>query len=269
MFRIGEFSKMGMTTVKTLRYYDEEGLLKPKAIDAFTGYRMYTGDQLTTLHRIQSLRQVGIPIAQVRRILNGEDATVFLQARAAELDDTLREAQDMLSRIHFILEGKQEEQAMSYTATIKHLPACPAYTVDMVMPSFDSYFTVIPALGEKLKAKYPDLKCATPEYCFMINRDREWRETDNHVTYGEAVTKLWPDFDDFHFLEMPALDVVSVMHTGPYEDMEQAFAFAVQWIEANGYTISDDPRCSYIDGIWNKQDSAEWLTEVQIPVTKA
>lgn len=37
MFRIGEFSKLSRTTVKTLRYYDEIGLLKPEATDPQSG----------------------------------------------------------------------------------------------------------------------------------------------------------------------------------------------------------------------------------------
>ena len=40
MYRIGEFSKIGKVTVKTLRYYDEVGLLKPETVNQDTGYRM-------------------------------------------------------------------------------------------------------------------------------------------------------------------------------------------------------------------------------------
>ncbi len=269
MFRIGEFSKMAMTTMKTLRFYDEVGLLKPEAVDGFTGYRMYASAQLTQLHRIQALRQAGLTIDEIRRIVSGDDATAILQQRAAELTDELAQMQDKLSRIEFILKGKQEERIMSYSATVKHIPEQIVYSVDMVLPNFDAYFTEIPALGEKLKSHYPDLKCSTPEYCFVINRDREWKETDNHIEFGEAVTKIKPDFDGIRFHKMPAADVVSVMHKGPYEDMDAAFAFAMQWIEANGYQVADDPRCSYIDGIWNKEDKADWLTEVQIPLRRA
>ena len=39
MFYIGEFSKMGKTTVKTLHHYDRIGLLRPAAVDGATGYR--------------------------------------------------------------------------------------------------------------------------------------------------------------------------------------------------------------------------------------
>lgn len=45
MLKIGDFSKMGKTTVKTLRYYDSIGLLRPKQIDADNGYRWYATDQ--------------------------------------------------------------------------------------------------------------------------------------------------------------------------------------------------------------------------------
>lgn len=52
MLRIGEFSKLAKTTVKTLRYYDKVGLLKPAFTDSVTSYRYYTEEQLETMRRI-------------------------------------------------------------------------------------------------------------------------------------------------------------------------------------------------------------------------
>ena len=86
MFRIGEFSKMTKTTIKTLRYYDEAQLLK--------------------LHRIQSLRQAGLSIEEIRQILSGKDAVPLLEKRRGELMSELTETQHQLSRIQFILHGK-------------------------------------------------------------------------------------------------------------------------------------------------------------------
>ena len=39
MYKIGEFSTLNHITIKTLRYYDEIGLLKPSIVDKYTGYR--------------------------------------------------------------------------------------------------------------------------------------------------------------------------------------------------------------------------------------
>jgi DNA-binding transcriptional MerR regulator len=46
MFSIGEFARLGGVSVRTLRHYDEIGLLRPATVDPDTGYRGYSGTQL-------------------------------------------------------------------------------------------------------------------------------------------------------------------------------------------------------------------------------
>ena len=52
MFKIGEFSKLTQVSIRMLRYYDEIGILKPANVDSFTGYRMYSADQIPLLQKI-------------------------------------------------------------------------------------------------------------------------------------------------------------------------------------------------------------------------
>ena len=52
MFTIGEFSKVTGLTVKTLRFYHEEGLLAPSFVDPQTGYRHYDPGQVETARAI-------------------------------------------------------------------------------------------------------------------------------------------------------------------------------------------------------------------------
>ena len=267
MFRIGEFSKMSKTTIKTLRYYDEIGLLKPEETDKFTSYRLYTTDQLVKLYRIQAFRQAGLTVDEIKLILSGYDAESVLQKRKAELESEIAEGTNRLSRIEFILQGKGENN-MNYDATIKELPGCIAYSKRMTLPNYEAYFEVIPAIGETIGKKYPDLKCATPEYCFIVYLDREYREKDINIEFCEAVDKARPDFDDIKFKEVKPATVVSVLHKGPYAGLSQAYAYTFKWIEENGYTTADYPRESYIDGIWNKESEEDWLTELQIPVVR-
>jgi len=264
MFRIGEFSKMSKTTIKTLRYYDEIGLLKPEEIDKFTSYRYYKTDQLMILHRIQALRQVGLSIDEIKLVLSGHGITAILEKRKAEIESELAEGASQLSRIEFILKG--ENNLMNYAATIKELPECIVYSTKMTLPNYDAYFDVIPEIGERLAKKYPNLKCATPEYCFAVYLDGEYKEKDFSIEFCEAVDKMYQDFDDIKFKTLKSATVVSVMHKGAYEDIGQAYAFALKWIEESGYAAADNPRESHIDGIWNKDNEEDWLTELQIPI---
>lgn len=52
MIKIGGFSKLSFVSIKTLRYYDELGLLKPVRVDDSTGYRYYSAGQSPRLHRM-------------------------------------------------------------------------------------------------------------------------------------------------------------------------------------------------------------------------
>ena len=66
LYRIGMFASMNHVTVKTLRYYDEQGLLKPVSVDTATGYRYYTAGQLPVIHQILVLRNMGFSLEEIK-----------------------------------------------------------------------------------------------------------------------------------------------------------------------------------------------------------
>jgi DNA-binding transcriptional MerR regulator len=72
MVKIGYFSRLSQVPKKTLRYYDQIGLLKPAYVDEFTGYRYYNISQLSRLNRILALKDLGLSLEQIGRILTGE-----------------------------------------------------------------------------------------------------------------------------------------------------------------------------------------------------
>ena len=69
MFRIGAFSQLTGVTIKTLRYYDSVGLLQPAEVDRFTGYRTYTLAQMDRLNRILALKDLGLSLDEIKRVL--------------------------------------------------------------------------------------------------------------------------------------------------------------------------------------------------------
>ena len=73
MYSIGTFSKLTKTTIAALRFYDKEGLLKPAYTDSKSGYSYYLSSQLVTVQKILSLRQIGIPIEQIKIMINTND----------------------------------------------------------------------------------------------------------------------------------------------------------------------------------------------------
>ena len=54
-----------------------------------------------------------------------------------------------------------------------------------------------------------------------------------------------------------------IYHKGSYSELRKGYAALMKWIENNGYEMADNPRESYIDGIWNKDSEEEWLTKIR------
>ena len=268
MYRIGQFSRFTRITIKALRFYEEERLITPNWTDPVTGYRYYTTDQLPRAHKIMSLRQCGFSIPQIRNILAGKNIATYFEERKKELEKEVQESSRQLSSIINYMESLGKDPTSVYEVVIKELPQVLVYSKRMIVESYNSYFTVIPKIGEEIAAANPDLVCVTdPPYCFIIYHDGEYRDHDIDMEFCEAVTDwgIAPPGIVFKIMNhVPR--AACILHRGSYNRLPYAYTAACKWIEDNGYLIADNPRESYIDGIWNKPNEDDWLTELQIPL---
>ena len=70
MLTIGEFAWLSQVTVDALRHYDKLNLLKLAHLDRFTGYRYYSLTQLPRLNLILALKELGLPLSEIGRLLD-------------------------------------------------------------------------------------------------------------------------------------------------------------------------------------------------------
>ena len=262
MLKIGEFSKLSLTTVKALRFYEKEGLLIPASVDEWTGYRFYETAQLETAARIKSFRQLGLSIEEIKSIFSGEDAEKILSAKAENLRKLKTDTELQLSVIEFILEGKE----MKYQVTVKEIPEMIVYSSETVLEKYSDCMQWIPSVGAECLKLNPGLKCAEPPYEFCEYLDGEYKETDIRIRHNEAVNAFGKENEHIKFRTLPAAKVLSIYHKGAYDNIGEAYAYIMEYAEKNGYDVSGLARESYIDGIWNKESVEDWLTEIQLPV---
>ena len=95
MFQIGEFSRIARVTARQLRHYEELGLFKPERIDPETGYRYYSARQLPRLNRILLLKDLGLTLDQIVRLvdknISGEEIHGMLTMKKAQIEQTLHD----------------------------------------------------------------------------------------------------------------------------------------------------------------------------------
>ena len=264
MYKIGEFSKMSKTTIKTLRYYEKEGLLKPTFIDQYTSYRYYESSQLVEISKIISLRQVGLSIKEIKKILDGYDMAEILKTRKKEIENNLIDYNIQLSKINYLL----EEKNMKNEIFIKDIPSYIIYYRDGMIEDFSKITEFVLQAGTECAKANPNLKCITPDYCYISYLDGEYKEKDIKIRYAQAVEKFGNETDSVKFMKSNPIIAVCIYHKGTYNNLRDSYNIILKYIEDNGYKIIDNVRECYIDGCWNKKNEEDYLTEIQFPVKK-
>ena len=119
---IGEFARLSRLSAKALRLYDELGLLPPAQVDPDSGYRWYAAGQLDDARLVASLRQIGVPLAQIQLILSLEPEAAAAQVGAywsgAEADHAAR--RDLAGYLVDRLAGKRN---VMYEVKVRDIPA--------------------------------------------------------------------------------------------------------------------------------------------------
>ncbi len=269
MYTIGEFSKINRITPKTLRYYEQIGLLKPARIDAVTGYRYYSTEQLPMIRKILRLKDLGLSLDEVREfITRPEQATLLLKAQQQRQRRVIEQAESRLARLEeYLITSEGVPEAMGSSVSIKRLPEVTVASMRTVVPGYESYFDIVPKMGEYMGSV--GAICSEPAYCFTIYHDGEYREHDIDVEICEAVIEPCRESEQVKFKTVKEVtQAACLMHTGPYATLRESYNRLFSWIGENGFRVTDSPRESYIHGIWDREDPQQWLTELQIPVTK-
>ena len=264
MYKIGDFSRMSKTTIKTLRYYEKEGLLMPIYVDQNTGYRYYETGQLVELSKIISLRQIGLSIKDIKSILAGYNMEKILNKKKEELKENLILFHIQLSKINYLLEGDN----MKNEIFIKAIPSYIIYYKDGVISDYSKISEFVLQAGTECHKANPNLKCVTPNYCYISYLDGEYKEKDIKIRYAEAVEKTGLATEKVKFMQTDAITAVCIYHKGSYDHLRDSYNIILKYIEDNDYEIIDNPRECYLDGCWNKENENDYLTEIQFPVKK-
>ena len=262
MLKISEFSKLSHLTVKALRYYEKEGLLKPASVDEWSGYRFYETCQLEIAAKIKSYRQLELSIEEIKAIFCGSDVKEILQEKFISLTKEKQTIESRLSIIQSILEDNE----MKYQVTEKVIPEKIVYTAETVLKTYSDSMQWIPSVGQECLKLNPGMKCAEPPYEFCEYPDGEYKETNIRIRHSEAVTTFGKENELIKFKKLPEAKVLSIYHKGAYDKIGEAYAFLMKYAEQNGYTAAGLARECYIDGIWNKESEEDWLTEIQLPI---
>lgn len=230
-YTIGRFADLSGVTAKTLRFYERIGLLTPASVDARTRYRRYAPEQLPQLAAILALRELGIPLAEVKPLVRRRgDASArrsVLERAREELAAALERSRSSLAWVEAGLEDLARPQGS--------LPIVLRKARGLAVASLRSELEAYGDIEEVERA----LRAEEPEGLRGSQAGVVWHRCAHAgVPDGEAFVELrapLPPRSRVQVGRLPGVTVACAYTDGGEAATEEAFAALHRWAALRGY----------------------------------
>ncbi|MFD5829944.1 MerR family transcriptional regulator [Lentzea sp. NPDC060358] len=260
MLTIGEFSRLTHLSVRTLRRYHEAALLEPAVVDESTGYRYYAVDQIPAAQVIHRLRELDVPLGDVRQILRTPDPGVRAALVAGHLH-RLEEALDRTRAAVVSLRRLLRPDPAPLTVELRAEPARTVAAVEAVIGHGDVEAWFAGAMAE-LEAAVGAAATGPAGGCY----DNALFEQERGHALLYLPTDAPPRTGRVHPAVLPAAELAVTTHTGEHDGVEVTYGELGTWVVENAMSVAGPVREVYLVGPRDSGEPAEWRTEIGWPV---
>jgi DNA-binding transcriptional MerR regulator len=264
---IGQFARMSGLGTRTLRFYDEAGILEPAVVDPDNGYRYYNLAQLATATLIVKLRALDIPLGELRLCLSGNEVRMreVLERHRGRLVARLEQNQRDLQELDALLLRK--EFVMTYDVKLKEIPDIAGLVVCVHVDRPEATGPeVVRAFNDHLWPHVMQKGYTQSGPSLFVCRDLEG---ENGAADLEMVVPVAGAVDGAGRVEVAALrggKFAFTVHEGAYQNMGAAYRAVAAWIEARGLELVNQSREVYLVDYRSTNDDHALRTEVMYQV---
>ena len=264
---VGDFSRATHLSVKTLRHYHEVGLLAPATVKPDTGYRYYSAAQIPTAQVIRRLRDLEMPVADVKAVLAAPDAparNALIAAHLGRLEAELAQTRTAVESLRKLLEPPDGPAAIEH----RSVPATAAAAITAVVDRADALAWWQGALGElAATVRAQGLPAAGPGggvFASELFQTDRGQATVFVPVRGRArpVGRVAPAV-------IPAAELAIICHHGPLADADLSYAKLGSYATTREISIDGPLREYYLCGAGDTPEEAEWRTEIGWPIFRA
>ncbi|WP_238598726.1 MerR family transcriptional regulator [Saccharothrix sp. ALI-22-I] len=243
---IGEFARRSRLSVKALRLYERQGLLRPAEIDSGNGYRRYREEQLAGARLVALLRRLDMPLAVVARIVAApeDDRARLVADYWAEVEHRMAVQRGLAAHLRVVLSGGKGLLDM-YEVKQREVPEQVVLTEQrhLLQPALEEW--IGDSMGRLLRAAegYGGTSAAP----FYVYHGEVNDESDGPVEACFPVGTDGPPSGVAARIE-PAHREAYVRLTKAqvvFPQILSAYDAVAVWIKENGFTIHDSPREIY------------------------
>ena len=275
MFKIGDFSRVARVSCRLLRYYDEIGLLKPATIDRDSGYRYYSAAQLPILNRILVLKELGLSLDEIVKVMQANSSSVelrdLLHVRREELARSLAAEQERLRQLDTrIAQIETAGELVADDVLVRSDPTQWLLSTRQILPSFAAAREVIGAVVRAVKKAVP---ADTIGPLMAIAHAPEFEPDHLDAEIGFIVRKpiagvVGDSTLAMRARELPATErLATCVRIGLPEHAHLITGKIGAFVEANGYRLAGPSRELFLQAP-RLDRMAESVVEMQFPIER-
>ena len=264
MLSIGEFSKICMCSTKTLRHYDNIGLLHPTRYNGETGYRYYESQQLFDMLLIQKLKNYGFSLHEIKKLLQAKPESLLdsLMKKYAQCTAHIEMQKALLEQIKTDINILKKGENIMKSALVEiKLIRQPNITIvsireNIAIRDFQSLFAKAYALLEKT-----GYKCLGAPLAIYHSLEFDPENTDVELAFPT-------DASGPHTRVLAGGECAVALYRGSYANLSQVYARLIEWLEEESLVMAAPPYEKYLNSPHEVPED-QLLTEVCFPVRKA
>ena len=264
---IGEFAAAVHLSVKTLRHYHDVGLLEPSEIDPNSGYRYYSYEQIPAAQVIRRLRNLDMPVGELKAVLAASDPdsrNQLISAHLGRLETQLAETQAAVGELQDLLGRSQ----IGLPVVQRTVAPTPALAVHEVVDREDVLAWWYGALGE-LRAAVTAQRLRPAGRPGGLYSTEIFEHDRGAATVFVPIEGVARPIGRVAPLLIPGAELAVMHHRGPLANIDLTYGDLGSYVMKHAINVEGPLRENYLCGFLDTQADDSWDTEVGWPIFRS
>jgi DNA-binding transcriptional MerR regulator len=266
LLTIGEFSRASYLTIKTLRHYHDVGLLEPAEVDGSSGYRYYRADQIATAQTVRRLRELEMPVEQVKGVLHAADAgerNALIAAHLERMERQLERTTAAVASLHALLREPEGAIAVEFRA----VPPTLALSISAVV-RLDALVSWWTAAFDELTATLAASGLRPAGNSGALYAQEVFEQAHGEVVVFVPVAERVTAAGRTRPLTVPAAELAVTIHHGAHDDFDRSYGALGRYLAEHNLKVEEPVREYYLIGPRHTEDADQWQTEIAWPIAE-
>lgn len=268
LLTIAQFAQICRTTPRTIRFYEQKGLIKPFKIDKWNGYRYFESYQARNILKIKLLQNFHIPLSQIKSSLKKDKLEKYLHQEANKLKQEIKEKEKeykFLNKINSLIFSQSDFKKLLKRNAFGPYNLFCFYIENGEYTKITEYIKYLRQVTQDL-----NLKCEDREITFYI--DNKFNPKNIRLEIA-LICKNKPNKKlilpkNFYFRKYPKTKVYTFDYNGPYEYLPLFYQKFYDYLDQLKFTEAEKNKVfeMYIKGPLNTKSKYDYLTRIGFPV---